>query len=489
MMREAAMSKGSMSERRRAMANRVRSAGLICGVAVGVVLLLTHRGQAQTVASDRAAGYVVFPKVVVDVLKTCVGGSKADTICTASSQCTGGGTCEITGKTFPSHDGPRRDTLLQLTSTAVPSGSDNGCRVVECFYVDATRHCSNSNVNLTPNGPCRTNTDCLPGGTCVLPADCGGEHNFWLVLSANQPVGWSASFGGIILPDVDGCSLFQTIPGAPEPFFVGEVKCVEVDGTSPADSSGTPLYANELKGEATIYDVEPGSPGSVDVRGYNAIGVQAVTASGDAIAPTCVGGRNQGHTCGADSDCPGGACEIAVCLGSDPDTGAVCPNATHASCPSTLILDHFFDFAPDSSPGNSGAEITTDLTLVPCSENLGIGTPTTTAQFTVFNEFEQRFSASLSVRCLKEIQLSDIDVLPGNEHASIFSIDVQGTLTGQTLIRPVIGSELDTGHGLLGVAEEFTGGGSDAFNLHYRGTTPAKSDVVILQAAVISPLK
>ena len=494
MMRDAAMSKGSMSERRRAMANRVRSTALICGVAVvAVLLLMVHRGQAQTVASDRAAGYVVFPKVVVDVLKTCVGGTNGGAICTTSVQCTGGGTCEITDDTF--HQGRRRDTLLQLTSTAVPSGADNGCRVVECFYLDTTKHCSNSNVNLTPNGPCRTNTDCLPGGTCAFRADCGGETNFWIVLSANQPVGWSANFGGSIPSDIDGCALAQTIPAAPEPFFVGEVKCVEVDGSSPADSSGTPLLANELKGEATIYDVEPGSPGGVDVRGYNAIGVQAVPTNEQpppAIALTCVGGSAQGDTCGADGECPGGACEIAMCLGSDPDTGAVCPDATHASCPSTLILDHFFDFAPDLSPGASGLPLTTDLTLVPCSENVGSGTSSTTAQFTVYNEFEQRFSASLNVRCLREIQLSDIDVLPGNERASIFSIYVQGTLTGQTRIKPVIGSELDVGHGLLGVAEEFAHepgvafpAGSDAFNLHYAGTTPAKSDVVILPAAVI----
>jgi hypothetical protein len=493
LMREAAMSKGSMSERRRAMANRVRSAGLICGVAVvAVLLLMVHRGQAQTVASDRSAGYVVFPKVVVDVLKTCVNGTNDGTICTTSTQCTGGGTCEITDDTF--HQGRRRDTMLQLTSTAAPSGTDNGCRVVECFYLNTTKHCSNSNTNLTPNGPCRTNTDCLPGGTCAARADCGGETNFWMVLSPNQPVGWSANFGGVIPPDVDGCALGQTIPAAPEPFFVGEVKCVEVDGTAPADSTGTPLLANELKGEATIYDVQPGVPGDADVRSYNGIGVQAVTTSGQPIALTCVGGSSQGNPCGTDADCPDGACQIAMCLGSDPDAGAVCQNATHASCPSTLVLDHFFDFAPDLSPSalqNPGPYVTTDLTLVPCSENVGVGTSSTTAQFTVFNEFEQRFSASLNVRCLREIQLSDIDVLPGNEEVSIFSIYVQGTLTGQTRIRPVIGSELDVGHGLLGVAEEFlhnpSTGGSDAFNLHYVGTTPAKADVVILPAAVVLP--
>jgi hypothetical protein len=117
---------------------------------------------------------------------------------------------------------------------------------------------------------------------------------------------------------------------------------------------------------------------------------------------------------------------------------------------------------------------------------LGVGAPGTTAQFVVFNEFEQRFSASLSVTCFREIKLSDIDTLPGNEASSIFSAAVQGTLTGQTRIRPVIGSELDVGHGLLGVAEEFTGPrfprSSAASNLHFTGTTPDISDVVVLPA-------
>jgi hypothetical protein len=478
------------------MANRVRSTALISGVAVvAVLLLMAQRGQAQTVnvASDRAAGYVVFPKVLVDSSDIFI-------------------------------QGRRVDTLMQLTSTAVPSGSDTGCRVVECFYVNATKHCTNSNTNLTPNGPCRTNADCLAGGTCGLNDGVDGwqETNFFVVLSASQPVGWSANSGGFIPPDADACADGQFIPGAPEAFFIGEVKCVEVDGTAltgPGATTGTPILANELKGEATIYDIEPGTRGGVATRAYNGIGIPATSTSGQPIAKTCVGGTNQGGACVNDAGCPGGACEVAMCLGSNPTTGAVCSGAaapTHASCPSTLILNHFFDFAPnlltgicsagtntgslcttDGECGTGGVCVTvpvhTDLTLVPCSEDLTktgpAATPATTAQFLVFNEFEQRFSASLTVRCFKEIQLSNIDTLPGNEVASIFSIYVQGTLTGQTRIRPVIGSELDVGHGLLGVAEEFMESpvrdgvslvGSDAFNLNYAGTTLDKADVVVL---------
>jgi hypothetical protein len=428
------------------MANRVRSTALIGGVAAAAVfLLMAQRGQAQTesVASDRAAGYVVFPKVVVD-------------------------SSDIFSQ------GRRVDTFLQLTSTAVPSGDDNGCRVVECFYINATKHCSNG-----ANAPCRSNADC-PGGTCVPPANCGGETNFFVVLSGSQPVGWSANNGGYIPPDIDNCAGGQVIQGAPEAYFVGEVKCVEVDGaavTGAAATTGTPILANELKGEATIYEVEPGTPGGVDTRSYNGIGVPALTTSGLPIAKTCAGGTDQGDPCTSDGDCGGnGTCEIAMCLGSNSSTDALCPAATHASCPKTLILNHFFD--------NPYTGFYTDLTLVPCSEDVGVGAPSTTAQFVVYNEFEQRFSASLPVTCFREIQLSDIDTLPGNEASSIFSFAVQGTVTGQTLIRPVVGSELDVGHGLLGVAEEFTQPtwprDSDAFNLHFSGTNPDISDVVVV---------
>lgn len=447
------------------MANRIRSTALIGGVAVvAVFLLIAQRGQAQTIASDRAAGYVVFPKVVVD-----------------------------SGDIF--HQGRAVDTLIQLTNTSPD------CRVVECFYVNATKHCSGININGATNGACRTNADCI-GGTCGLATDWQ-ETNFFMVLSGNQAVGWSANLGGVIPPDA-GCPGEPVGPdgsvlprgcgtggpcGAPETFFAGEVKCVEVDGDTPTDSSGTPIGANDLKGEATIYEVAAGIPGGVDVRGYNGVGIQATSVSGLPIGKTCTGGPSQGATCATDANCGiGGSCDIAMCLGSNPTAGAVCGTADYVSCPSTLILNNFFDGAPDFK--GFGLPITTDLTLVPCSENLTrtgpAGTPNVVAQFLVYNEFEQRFSASTSVRCFKETRLTDIDA-PGNPAASIFSIFVQGTLTGQTRIRPVIGSELDVGHGLLGVAEEFVGvgfpfplRGSDAFNLNYVGTNPGKSDVVVV---------
>jgi len=106
------------------------------------------------------------------------------------------------------------------------------------------------------------------------------------------------------------------------------------------------------------------------------------------------------------------------------------------------------------------APIRTIVTFVPCSEDLtatGSDQPNIMLQFLVFNEFEQRFSTSRSIRCFSEIVLSDIDTRPGphGDAQSIFNVNVQGTLTGQTLIRGVADSATTYGHGLLAIAEVF----------------------------------
>jgi hypothetical protein len=265
------------------------------------------------------------------------------------------------------------------------------------------------------------------------------------------------------------------------PYFIGELKCVEVDGTSTVNTKTTPIAANDLKGEASIYDLNPASRGaSVDVREYNAIGFAAQPAS------------SQAH-------------DQFLCLGKSPDS-AHCANAAdpaiqfYAACPSILVVDHFFDGAEDP---DFGGVVTTDLTLVPCSENLTQGpgvdgvtsqTPTT-AQILVFNEFEQRLSATVTVDCFKETALSQIDMTAGHQNSSAFSVSVQGTLTGQTRIRPILSSDPNTGNGLLAVAEEFhctkpdpstgscageklSGHHSAAFNVNYIGTNSTKGDVV-----------
>src|SRR5262249_53815824 len=111
------------------------------------------------------------------------------------------------------------------------------------------------------------------------------------------------------------------------------------------------------------------------------------------------------------------------------------------------------------------------------SNNLGGAT----LQFLIFNEFEQRFSTSTSFTCWKETQLSDIGTHPGtsDNSFSIFNFAVQGTLSGQTRIRPVAGAT--SGNTVLAISEEFwqnvdgpTNGAIGRFsasgNVHFTGS-------------------
>jgi hypothetical protein len=150
-----------------------------------------------------------------------------------------------------------------------------------------------------------------------------------------------------------------------------------------------------------------------------------------------------------------------------------------------MVLNHWFDFAPNPVTGDA---IVTNLTLVPCSEDLTkqgpAESPATVVQLLIYNEFEQRFSSSTSVACFRTTMLSQIDARPGAERYSLFSVPVQGTLTGQTRIRPVSGNELDKGHGVIGVMAEVSNGsvgfGSSAANIAYTLPIAGRADVVTL---------
>ncbi len=332
------------------------------------------------------------------------------------------------------------DTEIQITNV-----SDQPVKL-QCYYVNANSHCSNA-----PTETCFTSADCQTFGLGGLCFDGWVEIDFQFTLTPRQPIVWRLSEG---LQDVSTGDLppgvFRpntgSIPGASEDPFFGELKCVEI---GPDDA---PVDRNDLKGEATIVSAD-GS--GIDARGYNAIGIQAIA------------GKNDGDN-------------VLVLGGPDPE---------YNGCPSVLILDHFFDDAIEPIDGDA---VKTHLTLVPCSQNFqlqNVALFDTTVQFLVFNEFEQRFSASGPVRCFHEFELCSLgakwDRPLGNFdpnfnscQRSIFSAFVAGTLTGQTRIRGVDDGSPDHGNGILGVAEEFfrtspttlTGvRASDAFNLHQVG--------------------
>jgi len=323
----------------------------------------------------------------------------------------------------------RVDTLVRISNTSTTTAVS-----VHCFWVNANGHCRNAQGTICNPRLFATSSPCGPNGFCEAGWQ---ETDFDITITAGQPVAWLASRGEVACDPQDLSGLpclplqdnqVSRIPGVSEDPFIGELKCIEVD------KNGAPLDHNDLKGEAEIVQ---SNTGQLDVEGYNAIGIPAIPGSNNFDNTLVLGG----------------------------------PGAEYSSCPNVLILDHFFDGANDPI---SGDPVTTELTLVPCSEDFLNQAPLkTTVQFLVFNEFEQRLSTSRGVTCFDDIKISNIDTRSAD--FSIFNAAVMGTLTGQTRIKGV-----GDHNSLLGIAEEFrAGGGSAAFNLHFNGTRPT-SDFIYL---------
>ncbi|MGD0946633.1 MAG: hypothetical protein ABSA52_04310 [Candidatus Binatia bacterium] len=413
----------------------------LSGVAMllGGVLLWAGAAHAD-ISSTNPAAIVVFPKIVVD-----------------------------TGAVISD---AKIDTVIQLTNTAPQAVN------VRCFYVDANGHCSNAPTAFCDPGQpasdyCSSPGYCIPGWV---------ETDFSFQLTANQPLVWTVSAGLAggdfplaSLPGIGGELNTGSIPQAAEDPMLGELKCVEVgDDEMPVDT-------NDLKGEATI---ELLTGVNIDIEGYNAVGIQAIPGS-------CSG--DSSISCTADTDCqpPATSADDTPCIHvNNFDNTLVIggPNAEYNGCPNTLILDHFFDDAPVL-----GSNVDTWLTLVPCSEDFFTQTcVTTTVQYLVYNEFEQRFSTSRPLTCFSELQLSDIDTRLGNDppnnYTSIFNVNVEGTLTGQTVIRGVADSDptITPGHGLLGVVHEFhqlNGGSAPVFSAAYMldlSGSRTQADIVLM---------
>ena len=409
----------------------------LAGIAaiLGGVMLVANVASAE-LGSDKSGAILVFPKLVANSLSN-----------------------------------PSTDTEIQISNTSTHQIG------VRCYLVNANSHCSNAGAPIPGGGTvplvCTSSSECnagglLPGGTCVA---AWNEQDFRFTLTARQPIVWRLSEGLAVFPlsgllyqednfppnthvgPVDNdpnlpaplqgqpaVNIDSKIPPAPEDPFLGELKCVQVDLASEEPSPGTESvnnFSGDLAGVATIITR---NGGDVDARSYNAIGIQA----------------------------------IADAFPTDNNTLRLGTDGQYDGCPSILILDHFFDYAPDPA---TGTQVNTTLTLVPCSENFFLqngGRVSTVAQMLIFNEFEQRLSTSRTIKCLDTVPLSDITTAPGpgDDDTSIFNVGVQGTLTGQTRIRAVDGSDPTRGDGLLGLAEEFHSDSitrSAAFNLHQSG--------------------
>jgi hypothetical protein len=313
------------------------------------------------------------------------------------------------------------DTVIQISNTSAES------QILHCFYINATSHCSASQRACDSiDDPCSVSEGlCLPGWI---------ETDFQVILTPRQPIAWRASAGlagnqvaldGILFRGPRGESNAGTaVPPVSETPFIGELKCIVIDGEHRA------VARNVIKGEATIIEDESG----IEVSKYSAIGIQAIEgdANGDNI----------------------------LVLGGDANE--------YNGCSNILIADHFFDFAVN--PAN-GAPMFSELTLVPCTQDLLNQIPGgTTVQYLVFNEFEQRFSTSTPIQCYFRRDLSSIDTR--SPERSIFSVFVAGTLAGQTRIRGV-------GQGLLGVLEVESGNSEAALNLHLQGDRDFPDQIIV----------
>lgn len=388
------------------------------------------------VTTNNPAAVLVFPKLKVD-LNTCTGGFCSLTpqvSCASNADCQprcDAGTCNLSGTSCSEDEdcpGAAVDTIVQLTNTS------EFLTKLLCFYTNTNSHCSNAPQTICTDANFRS--VCPLGGICV-PGWV--EQNFHLTLTKRQPISWSVNSGLPSLPlaTTPGQGTppqFNegSIPNAPEVPFTGELTCIQVDV-----ATELPTDRNDFKGEATTIKTVFGQ---VDAAKYNAIGIRAIEGAQD------------------------GDPSILNIGGPNAEYGVFNPNLDppFEGCPNVLTLNHYFDGANVlTHNADVVGAVRSNLTIVPCQRDFLLQTANgvdTTVQFLIYNEFEQRFSTSTKVNCYKEVPLVDIDTRPGPEGDafSVFSVGVQGTLTGMSRLRSVAGPNIDgyDGRGILALLTE-----------------------------------
>jgi hypothetical protein len=371
------------------------------------------------VTTNEPTAIVIYPQLKVDT-NTCVGGtcSLTEQVCLTDAECLPrciGGICNV-GASACMFDfecpGAGIDTIVQLTNTS------EFLTKVLCFYTNANGHCSNAEDVICTDANFRQ--VCPLGGLCVPGWQ---ETDFHLTLTKRQPISWSVNSGAQELPldtmpGQNSQNNEGSIPPVTETPFTGELFCVQL-----TTDTEVPTDRNDLKGEASVVKT---IVDAIDVRKYNAIGIKAIENRQDGVPGVLnIGGPDAEYGVFDETE--------------DPPRFVGCPNI--------LTVNHFFDGANVVTHDESvQGTVHSDLTLVPCARDYLLQIPeSATVQFLVFNEFEQRFSTSTSLRCYKETRLSDIDTRPGPEGDafSIFSVGVQGSITGYSRLRSVAGAAAD----------------------------------------------
>jgi len=291
-----------------------------------------------------------------------------------------------------------RDTLIELTNTSTSR------QYVTCVYVDTSTASPGTCSGTTPAGQlCSADEDCFANdnGTCIR---CNAV-NYLLQLTPLQPTVWRVSSGRDEADQTDGI-FFGSISA--HSLFQGEIKCFQTD------ADGVPTGGNALKGEAILENRTSGQ-----ISEYNGLAIKAINTQ--TVTPTCVGGVNAGKSCSTNSDCEGvlpntsGVCSLALSL----------DNIQYNACPAQLIVNHYGGGAEDPS---TGATVTSELTLVPCTEALETGPPTTTSvSFQGYNEFEQPLASKIvPFTCWLNITIGDLQtgdprITPGYDVSTVGS--------------------------------------------------------------------
>jgi len=328
-----------------------------------------------------------------------------------------------------------QDTLIQITNTGNPVAQ------ARCFYIDGGP--------LNPNSP--------PGPSNPV---LWSVTDFNLFLTKQQPTQWVASQGRKGAPGGFKTATAGISPGLVPPVrkgFTGELKCVQVL------EDDVPVRANQLKGEAVLRRTDG------DVSKYNAVALRGNPGAGPNENPNVLDlNWTQNNPGGQYSACPdtllfnhvaGGAPDLTV-----EQIGA-CDQLCFGGLNEGLSCTSDTDCVPAQGGHCLKCPVTTTLTLVPCSqdiENLFPGE--STVQFKIFSEFEQPFSASVTVDCWLSANLREI-------HPNAFSFPVLGSFGAYTRITPNPGDP-----GVLGIVEEsrlqtrasngFGKTGTTAANLH-----------------------
>jgi hypothetical protein len=376
-----------------------------------------------------------------------------------------------------------RDTLIQL------SNRTNSLVQVHCFYINASGACSR-----TTSESCEFDTDCPLGEQCSRQCNA---TDFDLALTAQQPVQWRVSTGRLTTIRSAPCRPGQNCqctqdqnsgqlvcPGlliGPNQAsfvppvgsqFVGELKCYQMN------SDGDPFPGNALKGTATIEDLS-----SAQISEYNAL---TVAANAD------VGGG------GLDTDR-----ELRLnWTGKGTDAGEL------NYCPESLVFTANAEGVTDAF---TGATISTELTLVPCSELLEEKLPAPVrVRFVGYNEFEESLSIeAFSFDCFLNRRLAALPVSGSgvfvNGNQDLWKIRISprpikvcysGSNRGSSCTQHTdCGTNVQTGpggtvlgclpaSGVLGVAEEFyslgDSVGTAAFNLRHEGSRSEFGDIITL---------